>query len=60
MFKFKTRLNLTINNKDVEAITLINILYWPQCGEIKLFDTFLNSVFSQTKSSNNLTKALLI
>ena len=60
-FDFKTRPDLSVNNKDIEAITVesnkkwnsrFNIFYRPPCGEIEPFETFLNSVFSQTKSSN--------
>ena len=32
--------------------SLINILHQPPCGEIEALDTFHNSVFSHTESSN--------
>ena len=62
MFDYKTRPDLSVNNKDIEANTveilsskkrdtLTSMLYRPPCGEIEPFETFLNSAFSQTKSS---------
>ena len=56
MFDFKIRPDLTVNNKEV--ISLIKMLYCPQCGEIKTFETFLDSVFSQRKSTNNFLKLI--
>ena len=62
-FDFKVRSDLSINNKDIESIsveissnkkrnTLVNILYRPPNGEIEPFEIFLNNVFTKTKNSN--------
>ena len=62
-FDFKVRSDLSINNKDIESIsvkissnkkrnTLVNILYRSPNGEIEPFEIFLNNVFTKTKNSN--------
>ena len=62
-FDFKVRSDLSVNNKDIETIsveissnkkrnTLVNMLYRPPNGEIKHFDIFLNNVFTKTKNTN--------
>ena len=60
-FDFKVRSDLSINNKDIESIsveissnkkrnTLVNILYRPPNGETEPFEIFLNNVFTKTKT----------
>ena len=62
-FDFKVRSDLSINNKDIESIsveissnkkrsTLVNILFGPPNGEKEPFEIFLNNVFTETKNSN--------
>ena len=62
-FDFKVWSDLSINNKDIDSIsveissnkkrnTLVNILYRPPNGKIEPFENFLNNVFTKTKDSN--------
>ena len=60
-FDFKVRSDLSINNKNIESIsveissnkkrnTLNNILYRPPNGEIEPIAIFLNNAFTKTKT----------
>ena len=62
-FDFRVMSDLSVNNKDIESISveissnkkqniLVNILYRPPNGEIEPFEIFLNNVFTKTKNSN--------
>ena len=62
---FTVKPDLTINNNDIESLTLeilsnkkrntlINALYRPPNGQIEPFENFLNNTFSKIKKSNRL------
>ena len=62
-FDLKVRSDLSINNKDIESISveissnkkrnsLVNILYRPPNREIEPFKIYLDNVFAKTKNSN--------
>ena len=62
---FKIRPDLSINNVDIESLTieilsdnkrnmLVNALYRPPNGQIEPFEAFLNNILSKIKTSNKL------
>ena len=68
---FKIRLELSINNVDIESLTieilsdnkrntLVNALYRPPNGQIEPFQAFLNNIFSKIKTSNKFILLVIL